>query len=45
MLNESSVKVNVQTTLVMRCIMCHSYNNSTSFHSSANLERYFTLQP
>lgn len=34
MLNESSTKVDVQAMQVMRFVMCHSIDNSTSSHNS-----------
>ncbi len=34
MLNESSTKVDVQAMQVMRCVMCHSIDNSISSHNS-----------
>jgi len=40
-LNESSVKVNMKAVQAMRCIMCHSYNNSISFHSSTKSQKHF----
>jgi hypothetical protein len=34
-LSESSIKVDVQAMQVMRCVMCHYFDNSASSHSSA----------
>jgi len=33
-LTESSIKVDVQATQVMTCVMCHYFDNSASCHSS-----------
>ncbi len=39
MLNESSTEVDVQAMQVMRCAMCHSIDNSTSFHNSTKSQK------
>jgi hypothetical protein len=40
-LSESNANVDVQTTQVLRCMMCHAFDNSTSSHSSTKSQKNF----
>ncbi len=40
-LSESNANVNVQTTQVLRCMMCHAFDNCIGSHSSIKSQKNF----
>jgi hypothetical protein len=41
MLSESNANINVQATQVLRCMICHTFDNSIGSHSSTKSQKNF----